>query len=204
MRSILFSTAALCAALLLSSSSYSQLGKRFPSERKVVKDPVTGTMLTFLTSTPAGDSKIYPTHPQWTSDGQWLIFRSSRVPGQAMAVNERTGDLVQVTEGGYSGTLCIAQKSMKLFIMRPVTDASARPAAPEGKRDATSGSDATAARGPNRPRTPMQIVEINLERLLADSARGSMSGSRSYERICGTIPAEIGANSDMAIDATEE
>ena len=39
-----------------------QIGKRFPSEKKVIKDPVTGTMLTFLTSTPAGDSKIYQTH----------------------------------------------------------------------------------------------------------------------------------------------
>src|SRR4051794_9305379 len=76
-----------------------QIGKRFPSEKKVVKDPVTGTMLTFLTSTPVGDSKIYQTHNQWTSDGQWLIFRSGRVKGEAMAVNENTGEMVQVTEG---------------------------------------------------------------------------------------------------------
>lgn len=56
-----------------------QIGTRFPSEKKVVKDPVTGTELTFLTSTPAGDSKIYQTHNQWTSDGNWVIFRSNRV-----------------------------------------------------------------------------------------------------------------------------
>jgi len=66
-----------------------QIGHRFPSERKVVKDPVTGTKLTFLTSTPAGDSKIYQTHNQWTSDSKWLIFRSDRVKGEAMAVNEK-------------------------------------------------------------------------------------------------------------------
>ena len=36
----------ICAALILSSSAHAQIGKRFPSERKVVKDPVTGTMLT--------------------------------------------------------------------------------------------------------------------------------------------------------------
>lgn len=69
------------------------IGRRFPSELKVVKDPVTGTMLTFLTSTPTGDSKIYQTHNQWTSDGQWLIFRSGRVRGEAMAVNEKTGEM---------------------------------------------------------------------------------------------------------------
>src|SRR5256714_11334811 len=88
-----------------STMAGSQIGKRFPSERKVVKDPVTGTMLTFLTSTPFGDAKIYQTHNQWTSDGQWLIFRSGRVPGEAMAVNEATGEMVQVTEGGYMGML---------------------------------------------------------------------------------------------------
>ena len=60
-----------------------QIGKRFPSERKEITDPVTGTKLIFLTSTQSGDSKIYQTHNQWTSDCQWLIFRSNRVKGEA-------------------------------------------------------------------------------------------------------------------------
>ncbi|MDQ6610501.1 MAG: hypothetical protein M3Y85_11850, partial [Bacteroidota bacterium] len=59
----------LLAFFLELSCCHAQIGKRFPSERKVVKDPITGTMLTFLTSTPAGDSKIYQTHTQWTADG---------------------------------------------------------------------------------------------------------------------------------------
>src|SRR6187200_2836795 len=80
-----------------------QIGKRFPSEKKIVKDPVTGTMLSFLTSTQTGDSKIYQTHTQWTADGEWLIFRSSRARNEAMAVNEKTGEMVQVTEGDYTG-----------------------------------------------------------------------------------------------------
>ena len=88
--------------LLLSGATEAQIGKRFPSEKKIVKDPVTGTLLTFLTSEPVGDSKIYQTHNQWTSDGKWVIFRSGRVRGEAMAVNEETGEQVQVTEGGYS------------------------------------------------------------------------------------------------------
>src|SRR5688500_17892707 len=106
------------ACWLINMHVYAQIGKRFPSEKKVVKDPVTGVMLTFLTSTPAGDSKIYQTHNQWTSDGQWLIFRSGRVRGEAMAVNEKTGEMVQVTEGGYTGMLSIARYSMKLYFMR--------------------------------------------------------------------------------------
>src|SRR3954465_5036725 len=110
--------AAVIVAIVFAVSADAQIGRRFPSERKIVKDPVTGTMLTFLTSTPSGDSKIYQTHNQWTADGQWLIFRSGRVKGEAMAVNEQTGDLVQVTEGGYTGMLNIARKSMKLYFMR--------------------------------------------------------------------------------------
>ena len=38
--------------------------------------------------------------------------------GQAFAVNEETGAIVQVTDKGYLGMLCVARKSMKLYIMR--------------------------------------------------------------------------------------
>src|SRR6187431_2589181 len=113
-----FIAVAFCGCLMAAPVANAQIGKRFPSERKVVKDPVTGTMLTFLTSTPTGDSKIYQTHNQWTSDGEWLIFRSNRVRGEAMAVNEKTGDIVQVTEGGYTGMLCLADNSMTLYFLR--------------------------------------------------------------------------------------
>lgn len=67
----------LIATLFASLLVHAQIGRRFPSEKKILKDPVTGTMLTFLTSKPYGDSKIYQTHAQWTSDGQWVIFRSA-------------------------------------------------------------------------------------------------------------------------------
>ncbi|HRI80252.1 MAG TPA: hypothetical protein PLR06_12020, partial [Cyclobacteriaceae bacterium] len=123
-----------------------QIGKRFPSERKIVLDPVTGVNLVFLTSTPMGDSKIYQTHNQWTSDGEWLIFRSKRVPGEAIAVHEKSGEMVQVTEGGYTGMLNIGRKSMKLCFMRkPVSD---------------DGS--------------LQIIEVDLASLLSDSNAGKL------------------------------
>lgn len=104
--------------LFLSLASVAQIGTRLPSEKKVVKDPVTGVELLFLTSTPAGDSKIYPTHPQWTSDGKWLVFRSNRIKGEALAVNETTGDMVQVTDGGYIGMLTLSRKEMRLYFMQ--------------------------------------------------------------------------------------
>jgi oligogalacturonide lyase len=166
------------AGILLGTATYAQIGKRFPSERKVVKDPVTGTMLTFLTSTQAGDSKIYQTHNQWTADSKWLIFRSDRVRGEAMAVNEQTGVIVQVTEGGYTGMLNVCRKQMKLYFMRNP---------PAG---APSGA--------------MQIVEVDLAKLFADSEAGKLKKADAYQRICGTTPPEIGAGGDMALDGNED
>jgi oligogalacturonide lyase len=173
MRSRLYASAFLCAALLMSSSAWCQIGKRFPSERKVVPDPVTGTMLTFLTTKPHGDSKIYPTHPQWTSDGKWVVFRSRLAGGEALAVNEASGDIVQVTEGGYQGMLNLARKSMKLYFMRK------------------------AGAG-------LQVIEVDLARVFADSAAGKMQAASSYQRVTGTLPESLEAGGDMALDADEE
>src|SRR5476649_1963020 len=123
---------ALCASLLLTLPASAGIGARFPSEKKIVPDPVTGVPLTFLTTHEGtGDSKIYQTHHQWTSDGKWVIFRSSRAPGgQAMAVNEETGDIVQVSESGFAGMLCVADHSMTLYFLRPVRVAAADGPAP--------------------------------------------------------------------------
>lgn len=155
-----------------------QIGSRFPSEKKVVTDPITGTQLTFLTSTPAGDSKIYQTHNQWTSDGKWLIFRSNRVKNEAMAVNEETGEIVQVSEGGYTGMLNVARNSMKLYFMR---------------KTKTEQSE-----------TELKIIEVDLEKLFADSKAGKLKPETAYQRVCGTTPPEWQAGGDMALDGGEE
>ncbi len=188
----------LLSSVVLYQSSYCQIGKRFPSEKKIVKDSVTGTMLTFLTSSPVGDSKIYQTHNQWTSDGQWLIFRSGRVPGEAMAVNEQSGEMVQVTEGGYTGMLNIARKSMKLYFMRNAGDSSQR-----RNRDTSQRRNRDSARR-RQPDAPVQIIEVDLAKLFADSKAGSVKSPDSYQRICGTTPAQLGAGGDMALDGGEE
>ncbi|MDT3404017.1 hypothetical protein [Mucilaginibacter terrae] len=47
----------------LNLSTYAQIGKRFPSERKIVKDPVTGTMLTFFNQHPCGRYQNLPNSP---------------------------------------------------------------------------------------------------------------------------------------------
>lgn len=158
--------------------SHAQIGQRFPSERKVVKDTVTGVDLVFLTSTLASDSKIYQTHNQWTSDGQWLIFHSNRVRGEALAVNEKSGVIVQVTEGGYIGMLNVARKSMKMYFMR----------IPKNQTQKKS----------------LEVVEVDLARVLAESEADSMQKPENYQRVCGTIPEEWEAGGDMTLDGSEE
>ncbi|WP_207536203.1 hypothetical protein [Desertivirga arenae] len=171
---------------LVPCTVFSQIGKRFPSEKKEIKDPVTGAKLVFLTSKPHGDSKIYPTHPQWTSDGQWVIFRSDLAKNEAMAVNEKSGDIVQVSEGGYTGMLNIARKSMKLYFMRSI------------------GQTREADPGQGKESKGLEIVEVDLAKVFADSKSGSMRAAGTYQRICGITPPEIGAGGDMALDADEE
>lgn len=169
-------TQILIVLLLFTQTIVGQIGTRFPSEKKIVTDPVTGIQLAFLTSKSAGDSKIYQTHNQWTADGGWIIFRSDRVKGEAMAVNEKTGVIVQVSEGGFTGMLNVARQSMKLYFMK------------------------------NHPSEPgsVQIIEVDLAKLFADSEAGKLKSASVYQRICGITPPEIGASGDMALDADEE
>jgi oligogalacturonide lyase len=216
-KSLRLAVIAFCALGLATSSASAQIGRRFPSEKKVVADPLTGTPLTFLTSISAGDEKIYQTHQQWTADGKWVIFRSRRAPGQAMAVNEVTGAIVQVTEKGSMGMLCNARHSMKLYFMHEGNGGPGRGrgsiATPETRSGGTvpatpaTGTPADGPRGRsgrNRPRGPFQIVEVDLARVFADSEAGAMKPASEYERVCGTTPEGITADGNMGLDANED
>jgi oligogalacturonide lyase len=206
----------LCCGVAAAHSASAQIGRRWPSEKKVISDPVTRVPLTFLTSTAAGDSKIYPTHPQWTADGEWIVFRSRRVPGQAFAVHEKNGDIVQLTEKGYMGALCVAQKSLKLFYLRDLSpreetrrdekeEVPAAAAAETASSAVPASSTPPVARRPRREsKGPFQIIELDLTRLLADSAAGKVEASETYERVCGTLPEGLRAHGDLALDANEE
>ncbi len=208
---------ALAGSALFAVSSFAQVGRVFPSEKRMVNDPVTGTPLTFLTSSPVGDSKIYQTHPDWTSDAQWLIFRSNRAAGQAFAVNEQTGMIVQVTDKGYMGMLCVARKSMKLYLMRdetaprdvgrdPYIDAAAAAMAAEKQGAAPAAAAPPPARRPGgfrRPRGPFQVVEVDLAALFADAKAGTVKGNDAYEKVCGVTPDGMHATGNMGLDADE-
>ncbi|MCC6415652.1 MAG: hypothetical protein IT582_07065 [Opitutaceae bacterium] len=190
------SSLALAIAFSLAFVAAARIGDRFPSEKKIVIDPVTGAELTFLTSEPRGDSKIYQTHHQWTADGKWVVFRSNRVRGQAMAVNEQTGDIVQVTENGYTGMLCLADHTMNLYFVRLV-DAGPPPAV-------TGAEPATPAAKPGEAPKEAQIVRVDLGKLFADSAAKAVGEATDYEHVVGVIPAEYGAVGDVAIDPNED
>ncbi len=186
MKRCLFCLILLC---FIYNHPFAQIGTRFPSEKKIVIDPVTGTKLVFLTSSSHGDRKIYQTHNQWTSDGQWLIFSSALVKGEAMAVNEQTGDLVQVTEGGYMGMLNIARKSMKLYFLRNPKLSNAPNAIADSSRNM---------------QTIVQVIEVDLQKLFDDSKAKTLKPASYYQRVCGTTPAELGAGGDMALDGNED
>ena len=212
----------LVALVAVAPPAFAQIGRRFPTEKKIVVDPLTGVRLSFLTTTAGGDSKIYPTHPQWTADGKWLIFRSRRVPNQALAVQEETGDIVQVTESGYTGMLCVARKSMRLILTRRAVDRASdggragsatpeesdtRSEPPNGVEDARPRepeSDSPRGGAPNRSRGSVEIVAIDLARVFADSQGHAMRPAATYEHVLGSIPADIGDAGDLALDATED
>jgi oligogalacturonide lyase len=168
--------------VLIVHSSYAQtsdIGKRFPSEKYTFTDRVTGQTITALTVPPANDSKIYQTHPQWTSDGNYIVFRSNRAAdktSQAFAVNEVTGDIIQLTDGPGTGTgsLNIARKSMRLYFFRGM-------------------------RG-----TPQQLIELRLDSLFKDSEAGSMKDPSTYERIIMTMPEELRESGGFTLDADEK
>jgi len=171
---------AVCILLILTTAN-AQMGRQWPSEKKIVPDPVTGVPLTFLTSTENGrQSKIYQTHRQWTADGKWVIFRGSRQDSgsQVFAANEESGQIVQVTETGFTGMPCAAHKTMKLFVV------------PGGGRGRSSA--------------PRQILEIDMEKLFADVAAGTVEPANDYQRVCGTIPASLNCDGNMGLDANDD
>src|SRR5271157_198231 len=199
-------TAACLAVVVLvaASAAFAQMGRTWPSEKKIVPDPVTGLPLTFLTSTDGGysQSKIYQTHRQWTVDGKWLIFRGVRETGpQAMAVNEETGQIVQVTENGFMGMLCAGNKTMKLVVMTGGGGGGRGRGAAGAPGAAPAEGRGRGGRGPGEPR---QILEIDLARLFADVAAGTVKPAANYQRLCGTIPASLPADGNMGLDANDD
>lgn len=169
----------LLLALFLSLNTcicYSQTGKRLPSEMSTYKDEVTGLTVKVLTNSPEfSDSRIYQTHPQWTYDNRYIAFRSQRSgSGQLFFVEEATGDIIQITDGQRNGDYNLSRRKGLLYFMRR----------PEGQ--------------------PAQIIEMDFDRVLADSKRGSVKPHTAYERIVTTWPDSLRVSGGMALDVEED
>lgn len=166
---------AAAAMALLASPALAEVGKRYPSEKRIVPDAVTNRPLTLLTSGAVGDAKIYPTHPQWAKDGINIIFRSGERAGspQIFAVNETTGDIVQLTDGpGVDiGSINMARLSNRVFYLR------------KGETQ--------------------ELKSIDLTALLADSKAGKLQAS-GYETSHGVLPTGFINAGGFTLDADEK
>jgi oligogalacturonide lyase len=166
-------------AVLSLTVEASNVGKRYPSEKYIITDSVTGRKLTVLTASAYSDAKPYQTHDSWTSDGQWIIFRSNRSGNgsQLFVVNESTGDIIQLTDdpATNAGSLNLSRKEMKLFFIR--------------------GNE-------KNEKVARQIVELRIGQLIQDAMAGNVSRPEQYERIIVSLPSNM-KGGNMALDADE-
>lgn len=186
----------LMLTLMGSVSVLGQVGHVYPSERKVIKDTVTGTEMTVLTDGKVSDAKIYQTHPSFTFDNQWVIFRGNgRAPGsQAYAVNDATGEIIQLTEGAVTstGSLNLSRKALKLYYFR---DAIAH----EKGFPSTQPTTQEAKDAPSR----MEIIELDMGKLFDDVHVNSVKPAATYERVCGALPEGMHDAGGFGLDVDE-
>ena len=153
----------------------SDVGRRYPPERRTLTDEVTGVEMTALTTSPANDDKIYQTHPSWTADGQYVLFHSDRGRDrrrQIFAVSEKTGHIIQLTDAddAPAGGVCLARRSMRMYYYR--------------------GSD---------------LIELELDTLLRESDRASSSAPEpgGHERVVASLPAGTSLSGTFTLDAND-
>lgn len=162
----------------LQETKKNELGRRFPSEKRVEIDKNTGRNMTFLTHSKFDDIKPYQTHETWTADGKWIIFSSNRSrSGKAIfLVNEESGEIVQVTnEKVNTGFLNLSRKTMTLYYFRTVS---------------RNGQD------------QRELIEADLAKILKDSAKSAIKPAEEYRRTVAKIPLDWSI-SGASLDADE-
>ena len=92
------------------------VARKFPSEKNSYKDSITGLEITMLTTSAAKDNKIYQTHPNWTADGQHIVFISDRSgTNQYYAVSVATGTIVQLTDDRQANNACLSRTRNRMY-----------------------------------------------------------------------------------------
>lgn len=169
-----------------------QFGKCTPSEMTSYKDAQTGHTITVLTDTLQNDRFLYQTDPMWTSDGKYLIFRSSSRAGdkeqeeimsdgkkrkwrptQMFFIEMSTGKIIQATEGTDLGGIYLANKSNRMFISRKQ----------HGK---------------------WNMYVMNLDKFFEDVKRQKVGHPTDYESLIGTFPTEMGRPGGFAVDCNDD
>lgn len=184
----------LAVALLLGlgQAAFAQLGKCTPSEMQTYKDAETGMNITVLTDTTKNDRFLYQTDPMWTSDGKYLLFRSSSrgdgktierklpngetrswVPTQIYFIEMASGKIIQATEGTDLGNAYLANKTNRMFISRTE----------KGK---------------------WNMYVMDLDKLFTDVSKGKVAKSSTYEKFIGTFPEAMGRPGGYAIDCNDD
>lgn len=169
-----------------------QFGKCTPSEMTSYKDAQTGHTITVLTDTLQNDRFLYQTDPMWTSDGKYLIFRSSSRAGdkeqeeimpdgkkrkwrptQMFFIEMSTGKIIQATEGTDLGGIYLANKSNRMFISR-------------------------------KQNGEWNMYVMNLDKFFEDVKRQKVGRPSDYENLIGTFPAEMGRPGGFAVDCNDD
>jgi oligogalacturonide lyase len=150
-------------------------GQRFFSENVTYKDKVTGVTVNALTTSRRRSSTMYQTHPQWTADGKYIIFRSSlpsrnpreRGMSQYYAISMDNFEIVQITTGERGGAFHLGWNKNMAYRFRDY-----------------------------------KLIEINLGKLLKDSENDKVGKPQDYEKILATLPDSMRANG-IGLDAKE-
>jgi len=150
------------------------LGQRFFSENFTYKDEVTGATVNALTTSRNSNSTMYQTHPQWTPDGKYIVFRSNRTASrenrrasQYHAISMENFEIVQITTGERGGAFHLGWHKNLAYRFRN-----------------------------------NQLIEIKLGQLLSDSEKDQVGKEEDYERVLATIPDSIDA-SGIGLDTKE-
>lgn len=179
MRLILTALMAAASLTALAGPAHATLGQRYPSQMKVITDPITGRKLNMMTNGAVSESKLYQTDQQWAYDGKHIIFRSGRAQGegsQIFAMDDTTGAIVQITGGqggGGTSSIMVSRVANKVYYLR-------------------RGADGRQV-----------FTKIDLTGVLRDSAAGKMS-DKGYDTPLFTLPAGFQIAGGFTVDADDK